>query len=289
MEAAVRLYPSEDGGFRGARQALGPGCERDLKAGVGVAPNEWNTREPVFCFDRLAGASKLFRWQDADGCGEFGASDFSADGAGGDLDLRVVADALALSQFTIRHEVEFAAVFRKPDGRVHGDAILAEGGEADVTLAANFGRDGRGADAYIVRRRGGFLRDGLLLWPAAAVHLPARFFAGLLRIASGDLLVPGGVESPGPRFAYGAANHRLEGAGLADGAQVDVDEDSTEHDERKNVVNDIADGDGRPSEGPSARPKDDASDQEGDAAADDLPELNLLTGVEEPGVGWVHF
>src|SRR5208282_3019239 len=237
MEAAVRLYPSEDGSFRSARQALGPGCERDLEAGVGVAPQERNTCEPVFCIDQLAGASEFFRGQDAGGRREFGTGDFSEDGAGGDLDLRVVADALALSQFTIRHEVEFAAVLRKPDGRVHGDAILAEGGEADVMLAADFRRDR--SRAVLVRRRGSCLRGGSRLGSAAAAHLPARLFAGLLRIASGDLLVPGGVEGPGPGFAYGAANHCLEGAGLANRAQVDVDEDSAEHDDRENVMNDI--------------------------------------------------
>ena len=66
-------------------------CGRDFEVGVGVAPQERDTGEPIFSVDRLADASKLFRWKDADGCGEFGAGDFSADGAGRDLDLRVVA------------------------------------------------------------------------------------------------------------------------------------------------------------------------------------------------------
>ena len=132
----------------------------------------------------------------------------------------------------------------------------------------------------------GFAR---LLGFAAGGHLAARFFAGLLWVASGDLLVPGGVEGPGPGFAYRAANHRLEGARLAECALIDVDEDSAEHDEGGDVVYDVADGDGDSSESPCARPQDDAGDQVDDAAAYDLPELNFLPGVEEAGDGRVHF
>jgi len=127
-------------------------CGRDFEVGVGVAPQEWDSGEPVFSVDRLADAGKLFRWQDADGCGEFGAGDFSADGAGGDLDLRVVADALVLSGFAVRHEVEFVVVFGKPDGRVHGDATFSEGSKADVALALDFGGDGSHADIIKCRK-----------------------------------------------------------------------------------------------------------------------------------------
>ena len=117
-------------------------CWRDLKESVGVAPQEWDACQPVFCFDQLADAGKLFWRQDADGSGELGSGDFPANGAGCDLDLRVVADALALPQFAIRHEVEFVVIFGKPDGRVHGKATFPEGGKADVTLAVNFCGDG---------------------------------------------------------------------------------------------------------------------------------------------------
>jgi len=126
-------------------------CGRDFEVGVGVAPQEWDTGEPVFSVDRLADAGRLLRWQDADGCGEFGAGGFAADGAGGDLDLRVVADALALSGFAVRHEVEFVVVFGKPDGRVHGDATFSKGCEADVALAVDFGGDGSHADSIKCR------------------------------------------------------------------------------------------------------------------------------------------
>src|SRR5664279_4879011 len=122
-----------------------------------------------------------------------------------------------------------------------------------------------------------------------ASHLAARFFAGLLGVASGDLFVPCGVKGRGPGFAYGAANHRLESAGFADRTQVDVDKDTAEHDEGGNVVDDVADGNGDSPESSRARPQDDASDQVDDAAADNLPELDFLSGVEEAGIGRIHF
>ena len=118
----------------------------DLDGGIGVAPQEWDTGEPVFSVDHPADAGKLCRRQDAGGCGKFGAGDFSADGAWSDLDLRVVAYALVFPGLAARHEVEFVIVFGKPDGRVHGDATFAEAGEAQVTLAVDFGGDRSHAD-----------------------------------------------------------------------------------------------------------------------------------------------
>ena len=131
-------------------------CGCNFEAGVGVAPQEGDTGEPVLRVDQPVDAGKLFRWQDADGRGELGTGDFSADGAGCDLDLRVVADTLVLSGLATSHEVEFVVVFGKPDGRVHGDAAFPEGGEADVTLTVDFGGDGRHGD--IVKCCKGFLR-----------------------------------------------------------------------------------------------------------------------------------
>ena len=132
------------------------GCRRDFDRAVGVAPQEWDTGEPVFRVDHPADAGKLFGRQDAGGCREFRAGDFSADGAGGDLDLRVVADALVFSGFAAGHEVEFVIVFGKPDGCIYGGAIFSKSGEADVTLAADFGGDGSHLD--IVNRQADFGR-----------------------------------------------------------------------------------------------------------------------------------
>lgn len=154
---AVVIFPNWKlltvaGGKPVGRDVLMPAysCKRDFEVGIGVAPKQWNTGKPVFSVDRLAGPGKLFRSQKTDGRGEFRAGDFSADGAGRDLDLRVVADALALSQFTVGHEVEFVVVLGKPDGRVHGNAALSESSQADVTLAVDFGGDSSHKD--IVKR-----------------------------------------------------------------------------------------------------------------------------------------
>src|SRR5258708_21795004 len=116
---------------------------------------------------------------------------------------------------------------------------------------------------------------------AAGAHLPPRLFARLLRIASGDLLVPGGVEGPSPGFADGAANHGPECARLADRALVDVDENSAKHHDRGDIVYDIADGDGDCAERSRARPQDGSRDDVENAAANDLPEQKFLTGVEK--------
>src|ERR1039458_3770886 len=117
-------------------------------------------------------------------------------------------------------------------------------------------------------------------WSFGGGHARARFFAGRLRVASGGWLVPSGVEGPGPGFAYRAANYCLEGTGLAECALINVYEDSAEHNECGDVVHDVADGDGDSSESSRARPHDDAGDEVRDAAADDLPELEFLSGVE---------
>ena len=74
--------------------------------------------------------------------GEFRTGDFATHGTGRDFDSRIVAHALAFSQFTVRHEVQFVVIFGEPDGRVDGDATLSKRGEADVSLAMDFGGDG---------------------------------------------------------------------------------------------------------------------------------------------------
>lgn len=125
---------------------------RNLEVGIGIAPQPRQTGEPIFCVNQLAGASVFFRSQDADGPSKFRAGDLPPHGARGDLDLGVVADALALAQFAVRHEIEFVPVFGKPNRRVDGNAALAEGREADVALALDF--CGNGCHADIVMRRG---------------------------------------------------------------------------------------------------------------------------------------
>src|SRR5208282_767382 len=117
----------------------------------------------------------------------------------------------------------------------------------------------------------------------------ARLLTGLDRVTSGDALVPRRMKRPRPGFAHAATNHRLKRAGLADCALVDVDEDSAEHDEGGDVVENVADGYGVSAESWCACPEDCAGDYVHDAAGDDLPEHDLLSGVEEVGFGRIHF
>ena|SRR5208282_1056493 len=130
-----------------------PMCDsgwRNLDSRVRIPPYKWNPRQPVFPVDQLTNAGKIFRRQNAGGGGKFGTSDFSPDGARRDLDLRVIADALVLAQFAVRHDIELVAVFSKPDGRIYSDATFSQGREADVTLSMDFGGDWSHAD--IVKR-----------------------------------------------------------------------------------------------------------------------------------------
>src|SRR5580765_8220818 len=113
----------------------------------------------------------------------------------------------------------------------------------------------------------------------------SRFFAGFNRITPGDFLVPRRMKCPRPRFANGAANHRLKCAGLSDRAQVNVNEDTAQHNHRGNIVQHIAHGDGPASASVSTHPQTDSCDNEDHTASDDLPELCLLSAVEEAGFG----
>jgi hypothetical protein len=99
-----------------------------------------------------------------------------------------------------------------------------------------------------------------------------RFFHGLPGVTTGYLFVPGWMMGPGPGFADCALRHGLDCAGLADCAEVNVNKDAGEHDQRRDVVDHIADGDGRAAEN-LREPHDQACDEIRDAAADDFPEL----------------
>src|SRR5579863_6554938 len=59
-------------------------------------------------------------------------------------------------------------------------------------------------------------RESSLVLLFCCLAAPARFFAGLDWVASGDFFVPGGMESPGPGFGDRAANHGAKRSGLAD-------------------------------------------------------------------------
>src|SRR5215469_2653143 len=114
------------------------------------------------------------------------------------------------------------------------------------------------------------------------------FVMSLPWIATSHLLVPGRVKGPGPGFTDRTACHGLERARLPDRAQIDVNENPPQHNEREDVVQDVADGHGGATKRAGSKPEDDSCDQEHNAADHDLPELDFLTGVEESRVGWLE-
>jgi len=123
-------------------------CGCDFNASVCITPEEWQTSEPVFCFDCLSNAGRLCRRQEKSGCGKFGAGDFSADGAGGDLNSRIVANALAFPGLAVGHAVNPVIVFGKPDGSVDGCAAFPESCKTDVTLSVDFGGNSARASSF---------------------------------------------------------------------------------------------------------------------------------------------
>ena len=76
----------------------------------------------------------------------------------------------------------------------------------------------------------------------SATLLFESFFIRLARIASRHFLVPRRMERPRPRFTDCPACHSAKRSGLANRAQINVDEDSAEHDYGGDVVQNIADG-----------------------------------------------
>ena len=62
-----------------------------------------------------------------------------------------------------------------------------------------------------------------------------------------------------------------------------------EHDDRGNIVQDIADRDCPASERARSSPQNNSGDQIHDRPADNLPELRFLAAIEEAGVGRFHF
>src|SRR5215467_12363032 len=115
---------------------------------------------------------------------------------------------------------------------------------------------------------------------ALRLDIPLGFLECFLWISPGHFLVPGGMVRPCPGFADCAARHRLHRSRLADCAQIDVNEYSSQHDQGGNVVNYIAQGH-RPAAEDFGEPHNDAGDDVSDAAAHNLPELRFLAGVEE--------
>src|SRR5579863_675346 len=102
---------------------------------------------------------------------------------------------------------------------------------------------------------------GLPLLRASEPALTPRFFARLNGIAPRHFLVPRWMECPCPSLANCPTNHCLKGSRLADCAEIDVNEDSAQHDERGDVVQDVAHGHSPSSERARSHPQNDSCDQ----------------------------
>src|ERR1035441_3971563 len=126
-------------------------------------------------------------------------------------------------------------------------------------------------------------RERSVVAPFAGCHFCLCLLQRLLRIAAGDLVIPGGMMRPRPSFAHRSPGHRLSRAGLAEGTEIDVEENPKQHDERRHIVDHIRD---RDQQAPKnlRKPHDDARNDVSDAAANNLPELHLLPGVKEAGL-----
>jgi len=72
---------------------------------------------------------------------ELWAGDLASHRARRDLHAGIISDPLVFSRVAAGHDVEPAILLAKPNRRGNRDAILAEGGKADVILTSDFGRN----------------------------------------------------------------------------------------------------------------------------------------------------
>jgi hypothetical protein len=130
-------------------------CEAiDLDVNVLLAPDEGNSRQPVFPLDRLAGAGPVFGREYASFSLEFRAGDLASNAARSDSHLGVVTDALVFARITPSHHVNFVVIFPEPDGRRHGDPAFAKSHQADVFMALNLAWNGHEDIVRAVEVRG---------------------------------------------------------------------------------------------------------------------------------------
>src|SRR5437870_2475698 len=108
---------------------------------------------------------------------------------------------------------------------------------------------------------------------------------GLARIASSHFLIPGGMKGPSPCLTDCTPGHRLESARLADCAEIDVNKNSAEHDQGRDVMQDVTHRNGNSAECVSTHPEHDSGDEINDRSDQDLPELDFLPRIEKTCVG----
>src|SRR6266851_3281891 len=93
---------------------------------------------------------------------------------------------------------------------------------------------------------------------------------------------------PRPRPGDNAPGHRVKRARLSDGAEVNVNKDSAEHDQREDVMKQVADL-YRDSASGLWKPHQKSCNQKHQAAEDNLPKLKLLATVVEAYVFRLDF
>src|SRR5215469_17408292 len=97
---------------------------------------EGQPHQPVLAAEDTLGFGPLGLGQNASAAGGLWTGDFAADGAGGNLNLRIVADALVLPGVIASHKIESAVAFREPNGRGDGGAVLAECGKGEILASS---------------------------------------------------------------------------------------------------------------------------------------------------------
>jgi hypothetical protein len=111
-----------------------------------IGAGEWrgDPCQPIFSGDCFSRTGEIFWWQESGRCGELSARDLSPDGAGRDLYLRIIANALDLPHFANGHDVELAVFFSEPHWSRNAHAALAEGRQRNIFLALNWERNRAG-------------------------------------------------------------------------------------------------------------------------------------------------
>lgn len=117
------------------------------------SPDERNTRHPIFAVDCLPRSGVLLRRQDACLGVKLRASHGSANRAGCDPDLRIVANPLCLPHVAPCHYEELAFVFAKPHWSGDAGSYLAKRGQRNIFLAVN-GRGNLARHAFYLSPRG---------------------------------------------------------------------------------------------------------------------------------------
>ena len=116
------------------RLGVDSGDDLDFQEFVLLAP-EGQAHQPVLAVEGMLGFGPLSLGQNASAAGGLWTNDLAAGTAGRDRNLGMVANALVLPGVVTSHKIKLAILFREPNGRGDGGAILAEGGEGEILLS----------------------------------------------------------------------------------------------------------------------------------------------------------